>query len=225
MAVKSHFRVTLSGRFGTSPERFSYGVNLVQRNTETAGVFNSPDMAPNATVYDDIAADCVAFHGSAGAAISPRAVLDTVKIAKIGTDGKYAADPIIREVNRPGGAVSTGQAAWTPPQTAWCMSLTSDTRGASGRGRFYLPMPIVSMGDDCLIDAQYITGATGAAATFLNNLNNQPGLDALDIRVAIISSKGSAALVTGVRVGRVLDTMRSRRRSLDESYAAPTALA
>ena len=54
-------------------------------------------------------------------------------------------------------------------------------------------------------------------------MNNRPGVDFSDVVVVIASTKGTNSPVTAVRVGRVPDTIRSRRTALPEGYgtAAP----
>jgi len=61
------------------------------------------------------------------------------------------------------------------------------------------------------------------AATMLSDINNAPGYDSGGApTVVVASTKGYNTPVTGVRVGRVMDTIRSRRRQLSESYG-PTS--
>jgi hypothetical protein len=59
-----------------------------------------------------------------------------------------------------------------------------------------------------------------SSASFLNALGNEPGIDVLGLTPVVASTKGYNSIVTGVRVGRVLDTIRSRRASLPENYGA-----
>jgi len=61
-------------------------------------------------------------------------------------------------------------------------------------------------------------------ATLLTSLNNTPGIDVSGLQVVVASTKGFNTPVTGVRVGRVVDTMRSRRRQLPETFDPPTPI-
>jgi hypothetical protein len=108
---------------------------------------------------------------------------------------------------------------------ALAVSLNTNRRGASGRGRFYLPCPHLALGNDGLITANDATSMRGSLQTLLNLLNNvstTPQGDAYQLVVA--SSKGFLSGVTHFRLGRAFDTMRSRRRSLPETYGAEQAI-
>ena len=112
------------------------------------------------------------------------------------------------------GAVSNGN--FLPLQNALAVSLVTARAGATGKGRFFLPVNQQALGSDGRLLAaardQYLT----SCQSFLNAVNAASGWG----RVVVSSSKGYESLVTGVRIGRVVDTMRSRRRSLAEEYAA-----
>jgi hypothetical protein len=83
----------------------------------------------------------------------------------------------------------------------------------------FLPAPqLAVLSGTGLADAIAIAGVRDAFATLVANLNNAAGLDANVSKVTIASSKGFNTDVTGIRVGRALDTIRSRRTSLDEKY-------
>lgn len=212
-----HIRLSAIGRLSDSGERFSYGVNLGSTGPVTVPLtLNVP------AYFADLAADVRAFHGSLGANISNQAVLELVKFALIGSDGKYTADPRIVDLVDQAGSVSSVLPA---PQTALAISLTTGRRGPTGKGRFYLPMPGVGVEAGPLtIPAVSRNQIQAAAAGFLNALNNRPGIDGIDVEVIVASTKGTNTKVTGVRVGRVLDTIRSRRTSLGEDFTAPTGV-
>jgi hypothetical protein len=211
--------MTCLGRLGVGTgERFSYGLALAPPGGLQEGAF----LSPNAAVWADFAADAVSFHAAPAALVSGRAVLETVKFAAIGPDGKYTEDPVIVDVaDTPGGG---GTFNATLPQAALVMSLGTARRGRSGRGRFYLPMPSVNFLDDLRLSVAQQDAAEAALAAHILNLGNQPGVDVLNLQVMVASTKGFLSPVTSVRVGRVVDTMRSRRRSLDEAYGAATVV-
>ncbi len=218
MVFAPHYRVTALGRLGDSPERFSYSVNMAKGDASPL-----PFLNPNDDVYADIAAEVKAFHGSPAMLISGYAVLEEVKIAHIGADGRYVTDAVIVDVaDQAGGVPSSPGVDFVAPQVALAVSLGTDRRGASGRGRFYLPMPTTPMGSQFVIPDVARDAAQARLATFVESLGNQPGFDVLDLRVVVASTKGFNTSVTSVRVGRVLDTVRSRRRSILEDYDPPT---
>lgn len=203
-----HRRLTLSGSLGTAtPEGFSFGVAL----DET--LFSA---ATDPEVLADIVTDCTAFFSRPGTSIHPQAVLRQVKVAKIGADGKYVADPLVQDgLAVPGG----GMVSVLPPfQVSAAVSLGSDRRGASGRGRFFLPLPAGQIQGDGLWTVDFATSMRISCATWLADLNNRPGIDPAGSFVVIASGKGFLSPVTTVRTGRAPDTIRTRRRQLDERY-------
>ena len=215
-----HVRMTMSGRLGGATlERFSYAVNIANRNGSATTInFGTPAGTAWAA---DTAADAVAFHSRTTSGIHALAVLETVKFASIGVTGLYTTDPYIVDVVDTGGGY-TG----TPPaaQIALAVSLTTPKRGPRGRGRFYLPMCAFAVNSVYLCySVADANGARDSAKTFLDAVNNRPGVDFSDVVVVVASTKGTNSPVTLVRVGRVPDTIRSRRSALPEGYgtAAP----
>lgn len=211
-----HLRITAMGKLGTSNERFSWGVNLVKGTG--AGLTRLNSGLEGQAWFTDTVNDIQTFHSRALTRLSQQANLDSVKFAFIGADGLYDGDPFLYEfANLPGG----GGGSFPPFQIAVAVSLVTARRGATGRGRFYLPLPVVAM--DFSTGGMSVTDQNAinqSAQQFLEGLGNEPGFDVGDVRPAVISSRGYASIVTGVRVGRVLDTIRSRRAQLDESYSS-----
>lgn len=217
-----HIRVTASGLLGGgaasagAPERFSFGFAL------TTNDGSNPLFDANSTLWSDVANDVALFFADANAHIGSGARLTEVKCAHIGADGKYTGPPATFAKDVPGGFATSIR---YPPQVSLAVSLVTNTYGARGRGRFYLPNPVAPVEmPDLTIGATTAEAIEGAVATMLRNVNNEPGLDMLDLAVAVASSYGKNHRVTSVRVGRALDTVRSRRRSLVEDYRVPTAL-
>jgi hypothetical protein len=215
-----HLRLTMSGEVRPFPgqviERFAFRLNL----SDPPGLPGDPNYVEGRLA--DYAADAVAFFARAASNISALCFLTEVKLARIGIDGKYVSDPLIAEVNQAGGA---GGGITNPLQVAHAITLETDGRGSTRRGRFYLPLPASGVGaSDGLVPNPVRDNVLQSCQTFLQDLNNVPGLEGNAPRVTIASSKGYNTDVTGVRVGRVYDTIRSRRRSLDESYSAILAV-
>lgn len=227
MAFERHWRMTMLGSLGGGEnDRFSYGINLAREDGGVLGSF----MDPNDDVWADMRDAAVAFHGRAATGLSSQAFLDTVKIADIGPDGKYLEDPVVFTVAQGGASAPDfvdGVAVTNVlPQSAIAVSLTTDRRGPSGKGRFYLPMPAFGTfpQNGFKISVADAEGLRGSAQTFLNDVANQPGLDVLGIRPVVASTKGYNTAVTGVRVGRVIDTIRTRRNKLNEAYTASVSV-
>lgn len=226
-----HYRLTLSGDIGTATapvEHFSFGVCMAKaiNSDDTDGTIDGAgplDLGLDDTQINDIFTDCQNFFGRADTFISAAAKLKQIKLARIGADGKYDRDPKIWTGTVPGGHSS---ATIYPPQVSLAVSLTTRFRGPSGKGRFYLPCPNadldsgtmeISTGQRDLIQASVVQ--------WIDDLNNEPGTDVLGLGVVVASTKGHNHRVSGVRVGRVFDTIRSRRRSLVENYGPVTDLA
>lgn len=217
MPFAPHYRLTALGRLG-NVEKFAYSLALSHTTTDALPFINAND-----TVYADMAADIRAFHARPTSQIHPAAVLEEVKIASIGADGKYVSDPIVINVaDAPGGSTAPAEfKATTLPQSAMAVSLVTARRGPTGKGRFYIPMPVMPVFDTSFtIPDGNQTDLRASAQTLIQNLNNQPGNDSLGIQVVVASSKGYNTPVTGVRMGRVVDTIRSRRASVLEQYGA-----
>jgi hypothetical protein len=219
MPFARHYRLTLSGVFKpgqTVLERFTFGVNL------------DPDPSkPNALdagTFAGYVSDSTAFFSRAATAISPVANLTQVKCAVINELGHYERDPFVADVNV-GGAGFPGS-VYYPTSTALVVSLGTDRRGPTGRGRIYLPLPAMPLDPSTwTIGAAAAEGVRNSVATWLSDLNNLAGLDTRKDPVCIASRKGYNSVVKTVRVGRVLDVMRSRREGIGEAYTATAAVA
>jgi len=149
------------------------------------------------------------------ALIASAAHVETIKLNEIGLDGKYT-QPTTVQYDYPTPLAGTGSLAF-PPQVA--MAVTLDTglrRGRAHQGRFYLPLPAMSVATSGFIS---VADQNAAALTIKNFLtavqNNVPG-----VQVGVTSSLGTGEqnTVTAFRLGRVMDTIRSRRTSLPEGY-------
>jgi hypothetical protein len=147
--------------------------------------------------------------------------LSHVKLAPIGTDGKYPPGEIAYESTHTllaGKGITSAVSPW-PGQCALAVSFLTSKPGARGRaskGRIYLPPLRLAVGS---------TGHLGAPTTVVQGIVNL--LAALNA----ISTMGQAAVfskvgvgdhypIQNVRAGQVVDTIRRRRRQLAENYTA-----
>lgn len=162
------------------------------------------------------------YHQAAGTQISSSALLSFAKAARINLDGSYMDQSTDEYVfpDIPGGAA--GSRPQPPQQVALAVSLTTGyTRGPAHRGRYFLPMPAIPVQADGLIAEADALAVRGTTKTFLEAIADVPGVDAPNsLTPCVLSRRGSGAhrVITGVEVGRVLDTQRRRRRSLKEAY-------
>lgn len=212
MTVVPHRLITASGTLGlgSAPvEAFSFGLRV----KATADSTLQADVDALWTAY-------AAFFGSAGARISSMAQLRQLKISDVAATGLVAGTPVVHTGLQAGGNTTRNP---FPPQVSLAVSLTTGVRGARNRGRFYLPMPVQALdASTLLLSATERDDLEVELLTLLRAVNTRlkHGSDGL----SIISSFGTSTAVTGFRVGRAYDTIRSRRRSVNETYDIPTAL-
>lgn len=148
--------------------------------------------------------------------------LTSIKLNRIGTDGRYV-DPVTKEhVYTTPGQGSSSVTAF-PQLTVVATLLTALERGRASKGRMYLPPTqagALAQSDGRLSDS-YALAQANSVKTLINTLN---GIYTLIGKVGVASDAGSGRFehVTGVKCGRVIDTMRSRRSSFDEDYQTVT---
>lgn len=204
--VQNHLRLVAQGTLGTA-EIFSFGLHLIA----------TPVAAAPTEVPDEVVDAFATFFDSG--LMGSNAKLTTLKLNEIGTDGRYVGESTVL-YDYPAPGVGSNSAYKYPLQVSLAVGLTtSRSRGRASKGRFYLPSPVQPLeNENGYISATSAQGVMTATKTLLLALN-----DALDPwQVGLVSNLGGGnqATVTGVRVGRVLDTIRSRRNKLEENYVA-----
>lgn len=225
MAYEPHIRMTA---IGTLPgdEIFNFSLNLGREDPDGPALWTPfGGLQPNDAVWQDMADDLSTYWASSW--VSSRATLRSVKFASIGADGKYAAAPIEKAIGGPSGTPGPTATNAHPNQVAMAVTLHTPADLGRVKGRYYLPMPAFAVETDGRVSEGNRDAMETAAQTFINNLNNQPGIDVLDIRVIVASqgrrnSDGSVKLppgnhiVNAVSVGRTFDTVRRRRNKVTE---------
>ncbi len=207
-------RVTFSGVFGASAgapfERWSFRLH-------TSAALTAATRETVATACRD------AWVANIAARTTVVARLTEVKVASLTLTGVYAADPAILVTDNPGTSTAVTPAA---SQVALALSLTSATRGPRGRGRLFLPAPsAVPVNADGLITVASRDSFATSAKAFLDAVNASLGAGPPPGRIVIPNIAGDLVTVTGVRVGRRLDVIRSRAAQNIEAYNAALALA
>jgi hypothetical protein len=231
-----HWRLTLSGTIGDvapAPEIFSLGLSIGASAGPLGGM-------PNDIVWHKMLTASVAWFADAGNMISSNAHLTQIQLAAIGANGRFATDASGAYVRlletqsgmpQPGGGVYNG----TAPQVAVAVTLDTKRPGKVGRGRFFVPVPNTKpLSGNLLIPPGDAAGIAAGARDWINLINTAlaNGTPPQGPRVCVASG-GSAKLgiapanypVTSVRVGRVLDTIRTRRNAVDEAYSPGQAVA
>lgn len=199
-------RLVVGGDIYAPNEQFTWSMSLFD---PAPGPTPVPDEVPSAV------ADAVrVFHTTANIT-TQSAALRWIKLNQIGIDGRYTQDTTVRYDYPNPFPVGTA-ATIVPPQIALAVTLLTDSeRGTASRGRFFVPLPArqpSSLGRLAESDA---LAYANAAAVMVNSIN--AAMDPYRVVIASDSGTGRFRTVTGVRVGRVLDTIRSRRRSFIEA--------
>lgn len=146
--------------------------------------------------------------------------LREVKVYDIGTDGHMVGNPKIDILSAGTEPRGTSGTKW-PPQCALVVTTVGAERGPARYGRFYLPGFIGPLDTDFRISAANQTQLLDASVAFVKAISDAVGAPALmSADMLNISSRagGVKQSVDHIRVGRVVDTHRSRRRSLVEDY-------
>ena len=203
-------RIVMSGTTYAA-EGFSIGLNIGQNFD---GPLSQPsDLTPYVTACKD-------WFARVDTRISGLAKLNMVKVNLVGTNGKYVSQTSSGTVEVTPVVTGGGGAIAVPPQNTLAVTLTTaNLRGTAVRGRIYPPLLSLSPAADGFIVAASALGVANSMATFVNALNAiGPG----DVSIMSDVGAGKVGRVTGVRVGRVVDTQRRRRRSLPETPVLAT---
>jgi hypothetical protein len=143
----------------------------------------------------------------------------------VNTDGAYVQGDNVVALQ------AGGSTPISPPQVALAISTQSAAAGATGRGRFYLPMPDVgSVGTDLRLSTATRDQFRDVAVSFIDDVNRAFSPAPSTLKRVCIASGGSTTqgippalrTVSTVRVGRVLDTIQRRRNALGEDYSVGT---
>lgn len=214
MPVPAHVKTTFTGVFGniTSPvEQWSFSINTAD------GVF------VNQVDRENVAEAIADAWGLRMAVLHPPHVhLTRVRVAQVAAGGLVSktVDGAYQQGDWEGDKQGSGVSQVLPIQTAVVVSLGSNRSGPSGKGRFFLPAPSASIGSSDFRMTQEATDLILARSVALLGdidgiLGSSTGGSGAPV---IVSTKGFVSPVTNVRVGRVMDTMRSRRSSQLEGY-------
>ncbi len=228
MNAPAHITARWTGVFGgglTASDIWSMGLNFA---LEQAPLF-AADLAPFTQVMLD------AWIAHCRPHIATFARLTACKASFTGPDGLVLREGSgayiqhLRNASSQGGNAST--AASGINQVSLAVSTQSQSPGATGRGRFFLPAP--GIGPDAATGLLPEANAQAIAtdmASFVNQLNTGP--PGGPVGDAAIASGGSVKKglqpamrrIVQVRVGRRLDVIRSRANAIPEGYkVAPVA--
>lgn len=213
---------------GTLPggEEWTCGLRLAGGNTG-ADPLGFPTHDGIATALTGYVGDAVHdYHVNGSGLISSACRLTYAKLNAVGEDGKYTDGTTIeRSYGTTGVAGGSPSALVYPNQIAAVISTTTEiARGYGHAGRYYLPLPSAAVvASTGLVAVEDATALANQAIAFINSLSSgsiSGPIGSMNVCVMSRHGTGSTHEVTGVRVGRVLDTQRRRRRSLPETYVS-----
>jgi hypothetical protein len=204
----AHLRVTWFGDGWASQEEWSTGLRI-----------NGIAM-PSAAQLDSLDAAFAALFSNPNI-VTTRAVRYLgVKVAPQDVNGLYGASGVAKEKLR-ATPLATTNAGGLPQATMVATLTTATPRGLANEGRMYLPATTLVPADDGRIVAGIAESYRDAVVTFIN------AVDAVGLGPVSVFSKGTPKTpggavrdVTGVRLGRVVDTQRRRRNRIPEMYVS-----
>lgn len=218
MAYVPHLRVTMTGTMGPGlqgVEEFSWGFQLGRGG---GGLPAKQDLLDVANSIASI------FNTTLAGASRPAMTLRRVRVSDIATTGRThrAEDGSYNHADALVTGPGTLNGAQYPTQIALVVGLYTGLNDLTGRGRFFLPMPGQTLQADLRISSNDAAAVADQAKTFLNSAGAASVANGFG--GPVLASQGSVSRgipaanrpITGLRVGRVLDTMRSRRAQLQE---------
>lgn len=217
MVYPLHNRFVVRGSFGNSPETWTYGLHFP---SAFSGI---DDVVPEDWDQAAITNAVNVFHGGSSFATSTK--VTGWRGYHIGPDGRTVGNNLrVVEYDVPVGGAGTTK---YPPQVTLVMSLRADNRGPARNGRCYLPGLVLAVDADTFQIASALCGLMATNfKTFIDSLKAAMyPIGAIGEELVNVSKAGSGVMqnVTTYRCGRVYDTMRSRRRALEEDYVELSA--
>lgn len=219
MAVPTHFRFVVRGVFLGSPEEWSTSCHFTRANSSAgdAGLddINEGNVTTAVTAYFN----SNIFPGDV--------VVRDWRFYVIGTDNTMQGNgPLIHEYTDDAVA-GTGSTWRLPPQVALVHTLMAANRGPAQYGRMYMPHPSLTLESDGRISSALATAFNNAHVNFLKAVSDCIDLTFPASSAACNVSPGPSGSSTGtlqqidhVETGRVLDTIRNRRKSMVEERVA-----
>lgn len=240
MTYKPHLRLTWSGDL-PSGEIWSNSVSLVPDHGDWLALAGAAGMIAylgtlldTINLTDDLVTDVSNFHSRLDTRIVMDCVLKRITVAALDDEGHYIDAPREAAVNVQGGAAN-GQ---MPHQIARKVTLETDGDIGRVKGGWYIPRPS-NYGFDVATDL-WSTDQTSAlrdsVKTFLDDLQNAPGLDFNSFKVVVASqgrhnANGSVRVapdnheVKRVNIGRRADVQRRRANKISEARITDATLA
>lgn len=222
MTYPRHWLFSFGGDLLGGAEIWSNNIRFAIPEGQTEGVVDEGDML--ADLMKDLQSRFTLAVPQGGLGYGTGVRLKWGKFNEIDAAGHYADQNNTRVLDLPSPVPGIGQSLGTIPQLALAVSWgTARQRGLASRGRIYIPMPAVTTsgasGRVLAATAQSIATNWAMLLEEFNDWATSPDLTEMTAHVVSNVGEGAKEQITTVRVGDVLDTMRSRRNALVEVYA------
>lgn len=216
----SFIKLTFGGDLQDTDEVWSCGFHIGRESANTT----QSDLENIGSVQLDAIRDSIAsFVGKNAARIPSKYRLQWIKLAAIGTNGKYLGAPVEIYLTIPQAGTST---AGFVPQNSTVVTLVADKFKDPGKyNRFYIPAATPNTAGSYRLTQTQAEGLATAANIIIEDINLVLSAEFSGLRVRVVSQKaGIYRAVTKLRVGDLLDTQRRRRNALREEYVEENIL-
>lgn len=211
MPVPTHFRFTVRGEFTGTPEEWSFGMHFSRDS----------DGAPDAHLSDvdegAVTTAVTAFFAGGESRIGTNCKVTDWRMYEIDTTNHMVGDPLIHIMT--GTPVTGGSSPKYPPQVACVITTVGPDRGPARFGRFYLPTA-ATIAADARVSIVDATAIVEASSTFMKDVSNAIDMEfpasSSGLNISQIGGAGAKQIIDHLECGRVLDTLRNRRKSLLE---------
>ena len=197
----NHQLLTVFGTAYAGEETWSFGVRFFQVGSTVTQAIADACRAPTSTLWSTAGIFMPASHSLTG-----------VKLAPIGTDGKYPPGEIAY-TSAIGPTLGPTATNLHPAQCTQVVTFLSSIfpRGRGSHGRIYLPCPAAAIGSTSGENGLASALAT-AVRTWIVALNAVPGMGIASILSPL--GTGLTSPIGTVRADNLPDTQRRRRRQL-----------
>jgi hypothetical protein len=196
--------------------------------------FHAPAETVTQGMVDALKSTVSSFWSGVGAKIPNSYQLQFLRLAPIGTDGKYPPGTIAYDGVFTGG-VNGGVTPSAPlPMSISIVStlLTPVPRGQAATGRVYLPPIADPLGTNMRWTTAVANNRSAAVASMLTALNaalvsppgGLPANAAVYSRGTVKSTTGLYRLITGVKTGTKPDVQRRRAKRVAEAYGSVSSV-
>jgi hypothetical protein len=220
MAMMEHNRLTLSGtneEQTAGDEIWSCSINGFATLSPAPEVMDMVNSAPG--YLATIAPLLASWFVLPAHQMAQGSVLNQVKIAHIGTDGKYVGAPVVQAVGPSAGALGATMPSFCSVAFSWTTPVKTGRRGRNGR--IYPPNYAVPLNVGATITTAGATSALAAAKALLTVIANSGGSSGQTFAPCVVGqSYVGFEQITGCRVGNVVDVQRRRKDGVAEIYQA-----